>query len=171
MNSDATSPQTLAMLELLGDSDSFGSQHEADKKVYEMSGEQRSLFKTVASCMAQGMGPEAVAKFIGDDDVSKVRMLFKHSMVLEELKNLSLTEGAIQAFENVLAGSQMDSLFRLIQLRDTAKSETVQYNSATKIIDLAMKNPTADLDDLPTDAKMRAEELQRRIDKLSRNLK
>lgn len=154
------------MLELLGD-DQSGSLPELDSKVLELDGSQSSLFKTVASCMAQGMGTDEVAKFI-EEPIDKVRVLFKHTLVIEELKHLSQSEGAQQALENVLAGAQLDSVFRLIHLRDSAASETVQYNSASKIIELAVKHPTKDLDDLPTDPLARAQELERRIQKLTK---
>lgn len=171
MSDESTSPQTLAILDLLNEPSNkpSASSLEPDNKVFSINQEQHTLFKTIASCMAQGMGVEEVAKFIGEEDTSKVRNLFKHSLVLEELKNLAHSDGALQAFENVLVGAQMDSLFALIRLRDNAKSETVQYNSAVKIIDLASKNPAQDLDNLPEDPRERAAELRRRLDKLSKN--
>ena len=119
--------------------------------------------------MAQGMDPEKVAGFLSRP-VEEVRMLFKHSIVIDELKNLAVVDGAQKALENVLAGAQLDSAFILIRLRDSAKSETIQYNSACKLIDLATKNPEADLDDLPKDPVQRAQVLRHRIDQLQHKI-
>lgn len=169
MTDDSTSPQTLAMLELLSVPTKNTPAVEGQRGVITLSGEQASLFKAVASCMAQGMGVERASLFLNQSQ-EKVRLLFKHAQVLEELKNLTQSEGHDQAVKNVLKGTVLDSIFRLVHLRDTAKSESVQYNSATKLIALAADNPDEQIDNLPDDPLERKKELMRRIERLGKNL-
>ncbi len=128
---------------------------------------QTVLCKSIASCLAQGKTPEAISLFL-DLPRERVQSLIKSELVISNLKSLAYSEDADVALKNILKGAQFDSVFTLLSLRDSATSETVRYNAATQLINLATKNESEESDDnLPADPVERLAFLETQIKKLS----
>jgi hypothetical protein len=116
----------------LAESDPISEPQSAeDGKVVEMEG-SAPMHRTAAALLIQGHTPERIAAILKVDK-DKCKILLKQEQTQAVIAELAQSMGN-EAAENVLKATELDTIFKLIELRDYAESHSVQLNACKELL-------------------------------------
>lgn len=101
---------------------------------------EKPVHRLMAVLAAQGLSPSEIAEHTGMK-VELVRSVLREPWAKRVVAQLLMDRGR-QAAETILKSAASDSVFTLIELRDTAKSEAVRKGCADSILDRYLGKPT-----------------------------
>lgn len=126
--------------------------------------------RVVATMFADGKSPQEIAKALGksEDKIRAILRLPETQKVLAEL----VVELGDSVVANVLKATRLDTVLRLVQLRDGGATDTVRLAACKELLDraegkaVARERAADDSSRLPTDPKARMEFLNSEINRL-----
>lgn len=90
------------------------------------------MHRSAAALLMEGRSASEIAKVLQIPE-DKVRALLKQPHTQEAIRELSKGIGG-EAVENVLKAVELDAVLQLVELMQTAESESVRFNAAKEII-------------------------------------
>mgnify|MGYP003148156305 CR=1 FL=1 len=101
--------------------------------------DETRLHRMVAALLVEGKTPDVIAVTL-NIDAEKVKALLRQKHTQDAVNEIAKTNENTDTVAQILAASEIDTVFKLLQLRDHGKTDVIKLNAVSQLLKLRNGN-------------------------------